>query len=75
MSQLAYVDPILTCEEAAQFERSFFKSRQHEWTVMQMAGCQLAEHIAQDCQELGTPLSDLNGIVLVGKGHNGGMRF
>jgi NAD(P)H-hydrate epimerase len=72
MSQLAYADPILTCEEAAQFERSFFKSQQHVWTVMQMAGCQLAEHIAQDCQELGTPLSDLNGIVLVGKGHNGG---
>ena len=72
MSQLVYADPILSCGEASQFERSFFKSEQHEWTVMQMAGCQIAEHIAQDCQELGIPLSDLNGVVLVGKGHNGG---
>jgi NAD(P)H-hydrate epimerase len=39
---------------------------------MQAAGRQIARHIIQDCKELGTPLSDLNGLVLVGKGHNGG---
>ncbi|MGB0419320.1 MAG: NAD(P)H-hydrate dehydratase [Opitutales bacterium] len=72
MSSLSYADPILSCEEAARFEHQFFKGEPHEWLVMQAAGRQIARHIIQDCKELGTPLSDLNGLVLVGKGHNGG---
>ena len=31
-------DPILSCEEAAQFEYQFFKGEPHEWLVMQTAG-------------------------------------
>lgn len=72
MRPLSYADPILSCEEAAQFERRFFRGEQHEWSVMQAAGCQIAAQMLEDCKELGTPLSDLNGCVLVGKGHNGG---
>ena len=72
MNPLVYADPILSCEQAAQFENGFFNGEQHEWSIMQAAGRQLAEHIVQDSKELGVPLSALNGLVLVGKGHNGG---
>ncbi len=65
--------PILSCPEAAEFERAFFADdAAREWTAMQQAGRAVAEGILTDYAELGPWPQHARLLVLVGKGHNGG---
>ena len=69
---MPYAHPVLSCENAMQYESSVLTDETAEWTAMQKAGRGIAGGIVQDYQEL-RPLPDhLRILALVGKGHNGG---
>jgi NAD(P)H-hydrate epimerase len=65
--------PILSCEEARDFERQLFGGNEaREWGAMQRAGQAIAAAVLRDSQEIGGLRADGRILVLVGKGHNGG---
>ncbi|MCF7689564.1 MAG: NAD(P)H-hydrate dehydratase [Cephaloticoccus sp.] len=65
--------PILTCAETAALEERLFAGDESaEWRAMQMAGTAVARGLLQDFRELGEFPSLGRGVVIAGKGHNGG---
>jgi hydroxyethylthiazole kinase-like uncharacterized protein yjeF len=65
--------PILTCAEAAAFERAFFAGDEaREGLAMERAGGAVAEAILRDFLEIGGFPASGRVLVLAGKGHNGG---
>lgn len=68
-----YAYPVLSCEEAAVFEKILLSDDESKiWSAMTHVGVNLGNAILQDFQELG-PLPDSPKIlVLAGKGHNAG---
>ncbi len=68
--------PILTCEEARNFEAAFFGGDEaKEWTAMDRAGRAVATAVLRDFQEIGGFPADGRVLVLAGKGHNAGDAF
>jgi hydroxyethylthiazole kinase-like uncharacterized protein yjeF len=68
----AVTPPILSCVQAAEFERTFFENESAEWSAMRQAGGAVAHAVLQDFQEIGAFPPDARILTLVGKGHNGG---
>ena len=65
--------PILSCDEARDFEAKFFGGdEEKEWPAMQRAGRAVAAAVLRDFEEIGGFPTDGRILVLVGKGHNGG---
>ena len=65
--------PILSCEEARDFEAAYFNGDEaREWTAMQAAGRAVAAGIAADFREIGAWPARARVLVLAGKGHNAG---
>lgn len=65
--------PILSCEEAGEFERGLFgQNPEQEWAAMQRAGKAIAQAVVQDLREIGGWSRESRLLVLAGKGHNGG---
>lgn len=69
--------PILTCEQAREFEAGFFHGDEaREWTAMNRAGRALADAALRDMAEIGGfPATGGRVLVLAGKGHNAGDAF
>jgi hydroxyethylthiazole kinase-like uncharacterized protein yjeF len=68
--------PILTCEEAKEFEAAHFAGDEaREWAAMQAAGRAAARGIAADFAEIGDWPAAARLLVLAGKGHNAGDAF
>lgn len=74
MSYLSGSHPILSCAEAAEFERGWLKGDEaREWAAMSQAGATLGRALRGDLAIAGGKPSDSpRALVLVGKGHNGG---
>ena len=69
----ADLHPILSCEEAKQFEEDLFgRDEDRAWDAMVCAGAGVAGAIEDDFAELGGLPAKGRLLVLVGKGHNGG---
>lgn len=69
----ADLHPILSCEEAKQFEEDLFGcDEDRAWDAMVCAGAGVAGAIEDDFAELGGLPAKGRLLVLVGKGHNGG---
>lgn len=65
--------PILSCAEAAAFEKTFFAGDEaREWNAMQRAGRAIAAAALRDFEEIGGFPAAGRLLVLAGKGHNGG---
>lgn len=65
--------PILSCEEAREFEAAFFGGDEaREWDAMQAAGRAVAAGILADFCEIGPWPATARVLVLAGKGHNAG---
>ncbi|HZZ56306.1 MAG TPA: bifunctional ADP-dependent NAD(P)H-hydrate dehydratase/NAD(P)H-hydrate epimerase [Opitutaceae bacterium] len=65
--------PILTCRQAADFEKGFFGGDEgREWSAMQAAGAAIAAAVARDGLEAGHGWERARVLALVGKGNNGG---
>lgn len=65
--------PILSCEEAKNFEAGYFAGDEtREWAAMQAAGRAVAAGIAADFLEIGPWPAGARVLVLAGKGHNSG---
>jgi len=66
-------DPILSCAEAAEFERRLFGDDEAAaWKAMQQAGRAVARAILRDFEEIGGFPAAGRILVLLGKGHNAG---
>ncbi|MEM9159991.1 MAG: NAD(P)H-hydrate dehydratase [Verrucomicrobiota bacterium] len=68
----AGTDPILTCAEAMDFERSLLTDSGAEWDAMKQVGAALGKGIAFEYGLSRFRRKELHALVLVGKGHNGG---
>jgi len=68
----ALIPPILSCAQAAEFEKSFFADEAAEWAAMRQAGVAVANGVLKDFREVGTFPANARILTLVGKGHNGG---
>ena len=69
----ADLHPIISCEEAKQFEEDLFgRDEDRAWDAMVCAGAGVAGAIEDDFAELGGLPAKGRLLVLVGKGHNGG---
>lgn len=67
------VHPVLSCDEARQFEAMRFGGdEKKEWAAMQSAGIGIAEGVLKDFDELGGFPEGARILALAGKGHNGG---
>lgn len=68
------VYPILSCEQAGEFEAEYFGGDEmREWAAMLAAGRALAAAVAEDFGEIGGwPVREARVLVLAGKGHNAG---
>ncbi len=64
--------PVLTCSEAAAWERARLTDETREWAAMQAAGAGVARGVIDDFKEIGGLPPDARILVLAGKGHNGG---
>ena len=65
--------PILTCQEALNYERAILgRDKAKVWKVMKQAGQELGQAILQDIHELTPNLQKGSLWVLAGKGHNAG---
>ncbi|AWI10493.1 NAD(P)H-hydrate dehydratase [Ereboglobus luteus] len=65
--------PVLTIDEARQFEAALFGGDEtREWPAMQRAGRAIADAVLRDYRELGAFPENARVLVLAGKGHNGG---
>jgi len=68
--------PILTCEEALEFEKNLLAGHEAAWRAMNRAGRSLGRAALDDFCEVAHPSSRTHRkprvLVLVGKGHNGG---
>ena len=64
--------PVLTCEEAAEWEASFLTDKEKEWEAMQKVGRKLGSSLYRDFQEAAFWSENARILLLVGKGHNGG---
>ncbi|MDF9828195.1 hydroxyethylthiazole kinase-like uncharacterized protein yjeF [Ereboglobus sp. PH5-10] len=65
--------PVLTIDEAGQFEAALFGGDEaREWPAMQRAGRAIAGAVTRDYCELGEFPESARVLVLAGKGHNGG---
>ena len=68
-----YLHPILSSQEANEFEQDFFDGNESlEWKAMNQAGASIAKQTSLDIQEFLGEKSIARILVLVGKGHNGG---
>lgn len=65
-------DPILSCEEAQEWESRLLDSDEKIWDAMQRVGKSLAAAICSDYSMTRYAARDLDLLVLAGKGHNGG---
>lgn len=72
MKSLHSAYPVLTCQQAAQFEASVLVDEAAAWKAMQAAGVGLANALCLDYQELRPLPQGLRVLALIGKGHNGG---
>ena len=65
--------PILTCDEARDFEEKLLGGDEaREWPALQAAGRAIAGAVLADFEEIGGFPPNGRLLVLVGKGHNGG---
>lgn len=65
--------PVLSCDEALQFEQARFKNDEaQEWGAMEQAGLGVATALLKDFAEIGGFPTDGCVLVLAGKGHNAG---
>jgi len=64
--------PILSCRQAAELETAILLDESAEWAAMQSAGVGITNAVCLDYQELSPLPENLNLLVLVGKGNNGG---
>ncbi|MFU8847814.1 MAG: NAD(P)H-hydrate dehydratase [Opitutales bacterium] len=72
MKILPHAHPILTCEQAEQYESSVMADEAAEWSAMKQAGHEIAHCLIQDYQELRPVPEHLRILALVGKGNNAG---
>ncbi|MGJ8639431.1 MAG: NAD(P)H-hydrate dehydratase [Opitutaceae bacterium] len=72
MKSLSYAHPVLTCQQAREFEPTVLKDDAAAWAAMQRAGKGTAEAIIRDYRELFEVPDHLQIVALIGKGHNGG---
>lgn len=68
----AYSLPVLSCEEAKQYEHALLRDEAAVWSAMQQAGQGIARGILLDYQELRPVPDHLRILALIGKGHNAG---
>lgn len=68
----AGLHPILTCEEAAEFEKDLLPDEEAAWEAMNRAGRSLAEQLLLDLQEGGPLPEHASMLVLLNKGKNSG---
>lgn len=68
--------PILTCAEAAQFEKQLLDTNQQKiWEAMSHVGCQLGALVMQDYLEMAPFPKAPKILILAGVGHNAGDAF
>lgn len=72
MKNLPHVHPILSCEQARQYESGIMADEAAEWTAMKQAGEGIARCLIRDYLELRPVPDHLRILALVGKGNNGG---
>lgn len=72
MNILPHAHPILSCEQAGQYESSIMADEAAEWSAMKQAGQGIARCLVRDYQELQPVPDQLRILALVGKGNNGG---
>lgn len=72
MKPLPYAHPVLTCEQAREFELAVLKDSAAEWSAMQAAGRGIAAAVLDDYRELFEVPDRLRLVALIGKGNNGG---
>lgn len=70
MKPLPHAHPVLTCEQAREFEPKVLADEAHEWQAMKLAGQKIAEVMICDYEELFPVPDRLNIVALIGKGHN-----
>lgn len=64
--------PILSCDQALEWEKSLLTTEGAEWRAMNKVGKALGSSILSDYREVAHWPAEANILVLVGKGHNGG---
>lgn len=67
---MSYTVPVLSCEEAFAFERSFLRSETAEWDAMLLAGISIAEALPEDYRFWRERFYRPTVVVFAGKGHN-----
>ncbi len=67
-----YAHPVLSCEQARNFEAKVLVDEDSEWRAMKQAGIGLAQAVVRDYQELRPVPDHLRVLALIGKGNNGG---
>lgn len=72
MKVASYSHPILSCQQAKEFESSILADETTEWAAMQRAGTGMARLLVQDYTELRPVPQHLRILALVGSGNNGG---
>jgi len=72
MSSFIYADPVLSCQQAGEFERSILKDEAAEWSAMVSAGKRIAEWVIRDYLEFKIVPERLRILALIGKGNNAG---
>lgn len=68
----SYAHPVLSCQQAKEFESSVLADEAAEWSAMKQAGKGMARLIVDDYMELRPAPAHLRILALIGKGNNGG---
>ncbi|MGZ0654007.1 NAD(P)H-hydrate dehydratase [Coraliomargarita sp. W4R53] len=72
MKYSSHAHPVLSCQQAKEFEFAILADEAAEWSAMKQAGVGIAKLILQDYTELRPVPEHLRVLALIGKGHNGG---
>ena len=72
MKSFLYAHPVLTCQQAREFEPTVLENEAAEWIAVQRAGQAVAEAILLDYRELFDVPDSLKVVALIGKGNNAG---
>lgn len=72
MKAIPHAHPVLTCQQAKEFESSVLSDEASEWSAMKRAGQGIARLVVEDYTELRPVPGHLRILALIGKGNNGG---
>ncbi|NBB79038.1 MAG: NAD(P)H-hydrate dehydratase [Verrucomicrobia bacterium] len=72
MKTFSQAHPILSCDQAKEFEAAVLPDESAEWSAMQAAGQGLARMLVEDYAEIRPVPGHLRVLGLIGKGNNGG---